>query len=107
MGKKLMKIKHRLAEDWLTKYAARVIKHMNEDHQNTIVSTLNAQLKIEDPQARMIELRSDGYFVLSNGSRLFLRLEKECQTPEEYKNELVKNAKKYRAYELGRTEKET
>ena len=37
--------------DWLKKYAYRVIEHMNEDHQNTIVSTLNAQLKIKDPQS--------------------------------------------------------
>ena len=91
--------------DWLKKYAYRVIEHMNEDHQNTIVSTLNAQLKIKDPQAIMVELRSNGYFVLSNGSRFFLKLEKECKTPEEYKNELVKNAKKYRAFELGELEK--
>ena len=99
--------KQTLNPDWLEKYAHRVIEHMNEDHQNTIVSTLNAQLKIEDPEARMVELRSDGYFVVSKGCRFFLKLEKECQTPEEYKNELVKNAKKYRPYELGRTEKET
>ena len=41
--------KQTLNPDWLEKYARRVIEHMNEDHQNTIVSTLNAQLKIEDP----------------------------------------------------------
>tara|TARA_Y100001968_G_C19327786_1_gene702661 strand:+ start:165 stop:482 length:318 start_codon:yes stop_codon:yes gene_type:complete len=99
--------KKKMNPDWLKKYAHRVIEHMNEDHQNTIVSTLNAQLRIEDAEAKMVELRSDGYFVLSNGRRFFLKLEKECQTPEEYKNELVKNAKKYRAYELGQTEKET
>ena len=92
--------KHIINPDWLKKYAHKVIEHMNEDHQNTIVSTLNAQLKIEDPEVKMVELRPDGYFVLSNGSRFFLKLEKECQTPEEYKNELVKNAKKYRSYEL-------
>tara|TARA_B100000963_G_C22575431_1_gene648184 strand:+ start:1057 stop:1359 length:303 start_codon:yes stop_codon:yes gene_type:complete len=94
-----------LAPDWFKKYAHKVIEHMNEDHQNTIVSTLNAQLKIEDPKVRMVELCSDGYFVLSNGSRFFLKFEKECRTPEEYKNELVKNARKYRAYELGEPKK--
>ena len=39
--------KETLNPDWLEKYAHRVIEHLNEDHQNTIVSTLNAQLKIE------------------------------------------------------------
>ena len=53
----------------------------------------------------MVELCSDGYFVLSKGNRFFLKLEKECETPEEYKNELVKNAKKYRAYELSEPKK--
>ena len=91
---------NRISGDWLTKYAPRVIKHMNEDHQNTIVSTLNAQRKIKDPDAKMIELRHDGYFALSNGVRFFLNFEKTCESPEEYKNELVKNAKKYRSYEL-------
>ena len=78
--------KQTLNQDWLEKYAHRVIEHMNEDHQNTIVSTLNAQLKIEDPEARMVELRSDGYFVVSNGSRFFLKLEKECQVKKQERN---------------------
>ena len=97
--------KHEINPNWLKKYSHKVIEHMNEDHQNTIVSTLNAQLKVKDPEVKMVELRPDGYFVLSNGSRFFLKLEKECQTPEEYKNELVKNAKKYRAFELGELKK--
>ena len=46
--------KQTLNQDWLEKYAHRVIEHMNEDHQNTIVSTLNAQLKIEDPEACLL-----------------------------------------------------
>ena len=100
MGQAIMDKKQTLTPDWLKKYAHGVIEHMNQDHQNTVVSTLNAQLKIKDPEAKMVELRSDGYFVLSNGSRFFLKFEKDCQSPEEYKNELVKNAKKYRAYEL-------
>jgi len=100
-----MNKKQTVNPDWLKKYSNRVIEHMNEDHRNTIVSTLNAQLKIEDPEARMVELCSDGYFVSSKGNRFFLKLEKECETPEEYKNELVKNAKKYRAYELSEPKK--
>ena len=95
-----MKNRNRISDDWLTKYAPRVIKHMNEDHQSTIVSTLNAQRKIKDPDAKMVELRHDGYFALSNGVRFFLNFEKTCESPEEYKKELVKNAKKYRSYEL-------
>jgi len=100
-----MDARKKLNPNWLKKCAHGVIEHMNQDHQNTIVSTLNAQLKIKDPEVKIVKLRSNGYFVLSNGSRFFLKLEKECKTPEEYKNELVKNAKKYRAYELHQSQK--
>ena len=34
--------------EWLSKASYRIIEHMNEDHSNSIVSTLNAQHSIKD-----------------------------------------------------------
>ena len=84
---------------WLNQCAQGVIEHMNQDHSNTIVSTLYAQFGIKDAKALMFELRIDGYFVVSNGQQYFLTFEKSCNNAEEYKLELVKNAKKYREFE--------
>ena len=77
---------------WLNQCAQGVIEHMNQDHSNTIVSTLYAQFGIKDAKALMVELRIDGYFVVSNGQQYFLTFEKSCNNDEEYKLELVKNA---------------
>jgi len=85
---------------WLNQCAQGVIEHMNKDHSNTIVSTLYAQFGIKDGKALMVELRIDGYFVVSNGQQYFLTFEKPCNNAEEYKLELVKNAKKYREFEI-------
>ena len=85
---------------WLNQCAQGVIEHMNQDHSNTIVSTLYAQFGIKDAKALMVELRIDGYFVVSNGQQYFLTFEKSCDNAEEYKLELVKNAKRYREFEI-------
>ncbi len=34
--------------EWLLNAYIRTIEHMNEDHSNSIVSTLNAQHRIKD-----------------------------------------------------------
>ena len=39
---------------------ARIIEHMNNDHSNSIVSTLNAQHGIKDTNARMKSLAING-----------------------------------------------
>ena len=52
--------------EWLLNASNRIIEHMNEDHSNSIVSTLNAQHGIKDKNAKMEELQVNGYFVLSN-----------------------------------------
>ena len=51
--------------DWLLNVSDRIIEHMNEDHSNSVVSTLNAQHGIKDKNAKMEELQVNGYFVLS------------------------------------------
>jgi putative heme iron utilization protein len=85
---------------WLNQCAQGVIEHMNQDHSNTIVSTLYAQFGIKDAKALMVELRIDGYFVVSCGQQYFLTFEKSCDKAEEYKLELVNNAKRYREFEI-------
>ena len=57
--------------DWLIDAAPRIISHMNEDHSNSIVSTLHAQHQIKDPKAKMEALKTSGYFVQSKGERFF------------------------------------
>ena len=37
--------------EWLLNASNRIIEHMNEDHSNSIVSTLNAQHGIKDKNA--------------------------------------------------------
>ena len=86
--------------DWLKTSSKRIIDHMNADHQNTIASALSAQHGVKDRNAKMERLEVDGYFALSNEKLFFLSFDKACRSPKEYKLELVKNAKKYRAYEL-------
>ena len=38
---------------WLFNACSRIIKHMNEDHSDSIVYTLNAQHGIKDKNANM------------------------------------------------------
>ena len=45
---------------WLAEASDRIINHMNSDHLNSIVSTLNAQFGIKDPIATMNSLKRDG-----------------------------------------------
>ena len=77
-----------------------IIQHMNSDHCNSIVSALNAQHRIKDPGAKMKSLDVNGYYVLSCNKTYFIKFEKSCITTSEYKDELIKQAKKYRNFEL-------
>ena len=85
---------------WLSKSSYRIIEHMNDDHSNLIVSTLNAQHGIKDENAKMENLEVNGYFASSNEKFYFLEFENVCNSAEEYKTELKKHAKKYRNYEI-------
>ena len=85
---------------WLFNASSRIIEHMNKDHSDSIVSTLNAQHGIKDKNAKMEKLEVNGYFALSRGNSYFLEFEKNCSSSEEYKIELIKHAKKYRYYGL-------
>ena len=85
---------------WLTQAAPRIIKHMNEDHANSIISTLNGQHGIKDKNAKMYTLELNGYYILSNGELYFAKFSKVCASPEEYKAELVKHAHLYRDFEV-------
>ena len=76
---------------WLFKTSSRIIKHMNDDHSHSIVSTLNAQHGIKDKNIKTEKLAVNGYF---------LEFEKNCNSSEEYKIELIKHANKYINYRL-------
>ena len=79
-----------------------IIQHMNSDHSNSIVSTLNAQHGIKDPEAKMKSLDVNGYYVLSCNKKYFIKFEQSCNTTSEYKDQLIKQAIKYRNFELGK-----
>ena len=86
--------------EWLLKASDRIIEHMNDDHSNSIVSTLNAQHGIKDENAKMEKLMVNGYFASSGEKSYFLEFENVCNSVEEYKTELIKHAKNYRNFEL-------
>ena len=44
--------------EWLSKASYRIIEHMNDDHSNSIVSTLNAQHGIKDKKAKMEAIKA-------------------------------------------------
>ena len=77
-----------------------IISHMNDDHSNSIISTLNAQLSIKDSKAKMVAINTDGYYVESGDKLLFLRFNKCCTNLKDFKDELVKQAHQNREYEL-------
>ena len=84
---------------WL-KQEKSMIEHMNEDHSNSIVSTLNAKLGIKDKHAKMLRLTMDGYYVSSKNKIYFLDFNLPCFTVNQYRDKLVEQAKKYRDFEL-------
>tara|TARA_Y100000589_G_scaffold179942_1_gene170353 strand:+ start:9435 stop:10163 length:729 start_codon:yes stop_codon:yes gene_type:complete len=77
-----------------------IIDHMNKDHSNSIVSSLNAQHSIKDKNANMIFITIDGYHVKCKKGCFFIQLDKTCNTTDEYRKELIKLAEKYRKYEV-------
>ena len=85
---------------WLIEAAPRIIKHMNEDHANSITSTLNGQHGIKDKNAKMDNLELHGYYIRSTGKLYFVKFTKTCASSQEYKSELVKHAHLYRDFGL-------
>tara|TARA_B100000575_G_scaffold59993_1_gene45512 strand:- start:535 stop:816 length:282 start_codon:yes stop_codon:yes gene_type:complete len=86
--------------EWLTKISDGIIEHMNKDHSNSIISTLHAQHGIKDKNAKMSKLEINGYFATSNNKQYFLKFKKSCNSLDQYRTELVRNAKRYRDHEL-------
>jgi len=86
--------------EWLIEFSKDIIEHMNKDHSNSIVSTLHAQHGVKDKNAKMFKLDINGYYVKSNNKLYFLKFKKNCSSLKKYKTELIRNAKKYRKFEL-------
>ena len=85
---------------WLISVSSGIIEHMNKDHSNSIVSTLHAQHGIKDKKAKMSKLEVHGYYAKSKNKLYFLEFKKSCNSLDQYKTELIRNAKKYRSYEI-------
>ena len=77
-----------------------IIQHMNDDHSNSICSSLNAQHGIEDVNAKMLFLTIDGYYILSNKKLYFIQFDIISLNPKQYKENLVSLAHQNREFEL-------
>ena len=77
----------------------RIIEHMNEDHQNTIVAALKAQHNIVDNTARMTLLCVDGYYASTDSGIYFISFPKPALNMKEYRQVLVQLAKTYKRNE--------
>lgn len=84
---------------WLEREES-IINHMNDDHSNSIISTLHAQIGVKDPKAEMVAINTDGYYVKSNNELMFIKFHKCCTNLKDFKDELVKQAHENREYEL-------
>ena len=85
---------------WLIEASAAIIKHMNNDHLDVIIATLYGQHGIFDTEAKMSELETDGYYVVSRSGRYFLNFDDHCSSATEYKEALIKHAHEYKNYEV-------
>ena len=85
---------------WLREASAAIIKHMNKDHSDVIVATLYGQHGIFDTEAKMSELETDGYYVVSRSGRYFLNFDTDCSSAKECKEALIKHADEYKNYEV-------
>lgn len=77
-----------------------IITHMNDDHSNSIISTLNAQFGIKDLKAKMVAINTDGYYIKTSNKLVFIKFDKCCTNLKDFKDELVKQAHENREYEL-------
>ena len=85
--------------DWKIK-ESDIINHMNEDHKDSIQSTLNGIHGIKDKNAKMIRLTIDGYYVNCVKGLTFIPFSSICNSADEYKSALVKQAKDFRQFKL-------
>ena len=77
-----------------------IIEHMNDDHSNSICSSLKAQHGIEDVNAKMLYLTIDGYYISSNKKLYFIQFDLTSLNPKQYKENLVSLAHQNREFEL-------
>ena len=85
---------------WLSESANRIIDHMNLDHADSIAASLNALYEVKDKNAKMVKLETDGYHICSNDEYFFIPFSRKCNSVEEYKAELIKQAQLYRSFGL-------
>ena len=79
---------------------AAMIEHMNQDHSNVICSALNAKFNLAQPNAQMLALCIDGYYILSAGLTYFIPFDQPCYNEKAIRAALVQQAKAYRSFEL-------
>ena len=73
-----------------------IIDHMNDDHNDTIISALKGQHDVADNSAKMALLTIDGYYLTSKSGLYFIKFPYVCDNAKKYKEALIELAKKYK-----------
>ena len=81
------------------KEESNIIKHMNDDHQNTIIAALKAQHGLSDNDAKIEFLCVDGYYASTIKGHYFISFPRPAVNIKEYRTILVELAKIYKEYE--------
>ena len=77
-----------------------MIEHMNQDHSNVVCSALNGVFNITDPNAKMLALCVDGYYIVSAETQFFMPFDEPCYSEKSVRAALIRQAKAYRAFEV-------
>jgi len=81
--------------NWQKKESS-MISHMNKDHSDVIISSLETFENISDSKAKMLSICIDGYYIESNDNFYFIPFDNISFNASEIKESLVKHSKKYK-----------
>ena len=81
--------------DW-SKNEDSIVSHVNNDHRDVIVATLNGIHNIHDKNAEVLNLCIDGYYLRSNNQILFIPFENPCENSKQVRDEFIKHSQKFK-----------
>ena len=82
--------------DW-SEEEGSMINHMNEDHNDVVVSCLKGFHNIDDEACSMIGINIDGYYIKSNKVIYYIPFEKPCLNSKEIRAALVDHANLFKS----------
>lgn len=84
--------------EWAAAESA-IVAHVNEDHRNVIYSSLRGHHSITDPEANMLALCTDGYYIQSHDKLYFIPFEEPQYDANGCRQALIHLANHYRQFE--------